>query len=260
MQTEGKFLQKLQGCIGIPRVFFSDLQKEVYFDSHCPRDFGMTGKRHWRRALVMERFAVDLKHWCNQKLTELTVRQLCYQLLNILQGVHKFGILHLDIKPENIMFKHKISPKDVKFKSPNEEQDIYLIDFGLAADLGEAEIARTLGDPSFRSRSQHVGNPQGRKDDLEIIANMALLLMGQATWISLAGELEHLEEIGEPEGSPEYEEVVDQIADSKVAAFADPPKDLPGWLSGFMRHIDAMDVGFAPENYDYERSFFFIAS
>lgn len=58
---------------------------------------------------------------------ELTEREVIKYMLQIIDGVnfiHKQGIVHLDLKPENIMCVNKMGSK------------IKLIDFGLARRLG----------------------------------------------------------------------------------------------------------------------------
>lgn len=62
---------------------------------------------------------------------ELTEREVIKYMLQIIDGVnfiHKQGIVHLDLKPENIMCVNKTGSK------------IKLIDFGLARRLGRFVI------------------------------------------------------------------------------------------------------------------------
>ena len=62
---------------------------------------------------------------------ELTEREVIKYLLQIVDGVsyiHSQGIVHLDLKPENIMCVNKTGSK------------IKLIDFGLARRLGTADL------------------------------------------------------------------------------------------------------------------------
>lgn len=62
---------------------------------------------------------------------ELTEREVIKYMLQIVDGVnfiHKKGIVHLDLKPENIMCVNKTGSK------------IKLIDFGLARRLGNVYV------------------------------------------------------------------------------------------------------------------------
>jgi len=56
----------------------------------------------------------------NYELTELSIREIFYQLMKGLQYLHKNGIAHRDIKPENIMFVN------------NKSNHIKIIDFGVS--------------------------------------------------------------------------------------------------------------------------------
>lgn len=90
-----------------------------------------------------------IPHWCQQDVFlcrisggelferiidedfELTEREVIKYMLQIVDGVsfiHKQGIVHLDLKPENIMCVNKTGSK------------IKLIDFGLARRLGKDRI------------------------------------------------------------------------------------------------------------------------
>lgn len=65
---------------------------------------------------------------------ELTEREVIKYMLQIIDGVsfiHKQGIVHLDLKPENIMCVNKTGSK------------IKLIDFGLARRLGNYSRRKT---------------------------------------------------------------------------------------------------------------------
>ena len=62
---------------------------------------------------------------------ELSEREVIKYMLQIIEGVafiHKQGIVHLDLKPENIMCINKTGSK------------IKLIDFGLARRLGTIHL------------------------------------------------------------------------------------------------------------------------
>lgn len=66
---------------------------------------------------------------------ELSEREVIKYMLQIIDGVqfiHKQGIVHLDLKPENIMCVNKTGSK------------IKLIDFGLARRLGTRLLSKLL--------------------------------------------------------------------------------------------------------------------
>lgn len=86
------------------------------------------------------------------EITELTL-----ELLRIMEGIHKAGIVHQDLKPHNIMRK---------------DGKLYIIDFGLARQLSTEKnknhysIKGFIGTPRYASVRAHNMFEQGQKDDL----------------------------------------------------------------------------------------------
>jgi hypothetical protein len=66
----------------------------------------------------------------NYKMTEPEAKRYIRQICLGLQHMHENNIVHLDIKPENIMFESKNSP------------NIKLVDFGLATKLDPDEVVK----------------------------------------------------------------------------------------------------------------------
>lgn len=102
-----------------------------------------------------------------------------------LRDIHNTGFVHCDLKPANIMFQ----PKDGK---------IYLkfIDFGLCEEYvlageNQDEDRHPKGTPNFMSRNCHRGKKLSRKDDLESIIYIVVLMINSVLpWATLydAGE------------------------------------------------------------------------
>ena len=95
-------------------------------------------------------------------LTQTKCRNFARQILNAIEFIHSRGIIHLDLKPENIVFQQNIPPKTSSFpglidsnhsklcsalvancstiasiatEAPNNYEELKIIDLGLAHDL-----------------------------------------------------------------------------------------------------------------------------
>lgn len=66
----------------------------------------------------------------NYKMTEPEAKKYIRQICEGLLHMHENNIVHLDIKPENIMFESKNSP------------NVKLVDFGLACKLDPDEVVK----------------------------------------------------------------------------------------------------------------------
>lgn len=85
-----------------------------------------------------------------------------YDSINIIEFIHKKGLLHRDIKPENFLI--------------NEKDQLYIIDFGLTSfylqnknHIEEKKIEKLIGTPNYCSLNIHNGLIPTRRDDIESI-------------------------------------------------------------------------------------------
>ena len=74
-------------------------------------------------------------------LTEAKCRDFCRQILRGVDFIHSRRILHLDLKPQNIVLCHKLHVKESNGtqnggKSEPNQDKLKIIDFGLARALG----------------------------------------------------------------------------------------------------------------------------
>jgi serine/threonine protein kinase len=111
---------------------------------------------------------------CNKKFSLKTNLMIAIQMLERIKFLHLKGIIHRDVKPDNFVVGH--DTKGYK---------IYLIDFGLAKKYLDKEgkhieykdNKNLTGTARYASLNTHLGIEQGRRDDLECIANVLLYFL-----------------------------------------------------------------------------------
>ncbi|CAD8205221.1 unnamed protein product [Paramecium octaurelia] len=158
LENEIKMLQKLSGVEGVPQIKQCGLTNDNKFFLIVP---------------LLHSSLLDLAK--SRTLSLHVIMTIGLRVIEILEKVHKNNILHLDIKPENIMLSHLIS-NDQQFFQPGL---IQLIDFGLSQQfLENSETLKDvfIGSINFASRSSHYGKPLGYKDDLESVLYLLFYL------------------------------------------------------------------------------------
>jgi len=123
----------------------------------------------------------DLMDKCGGSLSVRTVLRLGIQMVNMLQYVHSFGILHRDIKPNNFLMG----------VGANEER-VYIVDFGLAKRFRDPETGEHIpcsmkkgltGTVRYTTHNVHKGLEPARRDDLGSVGYVLLyLLRGRLPW------------------------------------------------------------------------------
>ena len=102
--------------------------------------------------------------------TESQVIALLQDVLNILAFVHQYGVIHRDLKPDNLIRR-------------DSDGKLVLIDFGAVKQVrtvtavpGFNNATVAIGTPGYMPREQILGNPQPNSDiySLGIIAIQAL--------------------------------------------------------------------------------------
>lgn len=110
--------------------------------------------------------------------------RIALKVLKVIKRIHVLGVLHRDIKPQNILYglgRHR--------------HDLYLVDFGLAKvfpDLTEKKNGRRpsrfIGTRLFSSANAFAGNEQSYSDDLEGLCIVLIWLIKQdLPWCHSAG-------------------------------------------------------------------------
>ncbi len=93
------------------------------------------------------------------KFSAKEVADVCRQLCSALSALHEKGVIHRDVKPDNIMLR----------KYPAQAIEVVLTDFGLAANLDGTAITETgftIGTPRYMSPEQIRGHRLTSQADL----------------------------------------------------------------------------------------------
>ena len=125
-------------------------------NEHLPviYDQGFAGERAY---IAMEYFGGgDLKEKIRKGFTSLGALRTASQIAKALDAIHSRGVIHRDLKPQNILFR--------------ENGRLALVDFGLAKDVRvESSLTRVgevLATPRYMSPEQCIGATADHRSDL----------------------------------------------------------------------------------------------
>lgn len=151
----------------------SNFKNEIKICNHL-RNIKGVYRLHWfgtidnYKYLVIDRLGPSLSHYLaiHKQFDQYSINYIAIKLITILEAIHLKGIIHRDIKLDNILVDYET------------KEEIYLIDFGLAKSIYnksnthiKQETNKSIvGTPNYISLWIHKGSNASRRDDIISIA------------------------------------------------------------------------------------------
>jgi len=224
LQYEYLILRELRYGIGIPQVDF----------------FGHQGNQNLMAMDLLGPNLEDLLTYCNRSFSLKTVLMIADQMIRRLEYVHTKGIIHRDMKPDNMLVGVKKT-----------SGIIYLIDFGLAKYYCDSdrkhipyrENKSLTGTARYASVYTHLGIEQSRRDDLESLGYILVYLFkGWLPWQGIQAATK----------KQRYQEISDKKLSTPLEVLC---KNLPIEFTNFLKYARSLRF-FDKPDYSYLRKMF----
>ena len=154
LKNEAKIYKYLENTKGVPNMLLYGLDNSYYY-------------------IILDKLDNNLERNKNQNICNIGIK-----MVEIIENIHKKGVIHRDIKPENFMFKNN---------------NLYLLDYGLATMYLDSmskhkkldKISNIIGSINFISINVHDYILPSRRDDIESIIYVLLYLYNKLSWENL---------------------------------------------------------------------------
>ena len=167
------------------------LQHEAKLYKHLENTIGIPSMRNYGHQEGFHYLILDYLDKPLDKLEMTPSESLTYfiEAVKVLETIHKLGVLHRDIKPDNLMI--------------NERKQVYVIDFGLSKwfldssgnHMKEKTNKSMVGTIKYSSINVHNGIEPSRRDDLESLCYTFMSLYGkELMWANVCEELKPVDE------------------------------------------------------------------
>ena len=203
------------------------LQHEAKLYKHLENTIGRPSMRNYGHQEGFHYLILDYLDKPLDKLEMTPLESLTYfiEAVKVLETIHKLGVLHRDIKPDNLMI--------------NERKQFYVIDFGLSKwfldssgnHMKEKTNKSMVGTIKYSSINVHNGIEPSRRDDLESLCYTFMSLYGkELMWANVCEELKPIDETDETDETDEQKKkkiVCEKIKALKLddALFSDLPDE-----------------------------------
>lgn len=179
------------------------LQHEAKLYKHLENTIGIPSMRNYGHQEGFHYLILDYLDKPLDKLEMTPSESLTYfiEAVKVLETIHKLGVLHRDIKPDNLMI--------------NERKQIYVIDFGLSKwfldssgnHMKEKTNKPMVGTIKYSSINVHNGIEPSRRDDLESLCYTFMSLYGkELMWANVCEELKPIDETDETDETDDTDE------------------------------------------------------